>query len=342
MAREPAGARCAGPTSVPILHLHLLQRCNLSCAHCYSASSPTARAALTREEALGAVDLAERLGYTHLAISGGEPLLSPHLDAVLARARSFGMHASVVTNGIQAATPANLARLAGADSVCVSLDGIGATHDEMRGRAGAFDIALRALVAMGDAGLHCGVSCGVSRRSLDEMEAVAAVAHKAGAGFLHFHAVEASGRALDLPTERLLARSDETVLYVASHLLAQAAAGRFAIHCDLLHKDCVAEAPTLLYGEPLQAGSVAAQLGVLVVEPTGLLSPVCYGFERRLSLGSLSQAIATHGESVAAALPPVAAALAAAGAALRQQLEADEEWVVFNPSAELARVAALQ
>lgn len=326
-----------------ILHLHLLQRCNLSCAHCYSDSGPAARAALTLDDALGTVTLGARLGYTHVAISGGEPLLSPHLEAVIDRAKSLGQHVSVVTNGLQVTRTAPRHRLTGADSVCVSLDGARATHDAMRRRTGAHDAALRAITALRDAGLPCGVSCGVSRRSLDELEDVAVAAIGAGASFLNFHAVEPAGRGQTLGSDQVLDRAGQTVLFVAVHLLARAAAAGCAMHCDLVHKDRLAASPSLVYAGTDQAaaiGSVAARLGVLVVEPDGRLAPVSYGFPSGWLLGTLRQALDTGGDSVEIALPSMTRALNAAGAALLQELHADDDWVVLNPSAELARVAA--
>lgn len=343
-AQAPMSLVRAGPTSVPILHLHLLQRCNLSCLHCYSDSGPAAGAALTLKQALGAVELGKKLGYTHVAISGGEPLLSPHLESVIAQARALGQHVSVVTNGIQASDPAQTKRLAGADSVCVSLDGVGATHDALRRRQGAYDRALRALTVINGAGLQCGASCGVSTRNLDELEAVVASAVGAGASFVNFHAVEAAGRALAMAPGEFLDRAGQTVLYVAAHVIAQAVADSCTVHCDLVHKLVASEHPRLLYaGEPERSpdgGSLASQLGVLVVEPTGLLSPVCYGFDRVLSLGNVQQAIDSQGGSIMSILASVTQALSVAGKSLLQELETDEDWVVFNPSAELARTAA--
>jgi len=263
---------------------------------------------------------------------------------VIARARELEQHVSIVTNGIQAADLAQANRLAGANSVCVSLDGVGATHDAMRRRPGAYDRALRALAALSDAGLQCGASCGVSAHNLDELETVVDSAVGAGASFVNFHVVEAAGRALAMGTAELLDRHSQTVLYVAAHVIAQAVADSCTVHCDLLHKRAAAEHPRLLYaGEPESARGVigfASQLGVLVVEPTGLLSPVCYGFDRSLSLGTLRQAIDSAGRSTFEALPSVMRALAVAGESVLRELEVDDDWVVFNPSAELARVAA--
>ncbi|MFT4100216.1 MAG: radical SAM protein [Burkholderiaceae bacterium] len=327
------------------MHLHLLQRCNLSCLHCYSDSGPGATAALTLDEALGAVELGKALGYTHVAISGGEPLLSPHLEAVIAKARALDQQVSIVTNGLQAADPAQTKRLSGADSVCVSLDGVGATHDAMRRRSGAYVRALRALTAISDAGLQCGVSCGVSTRNLDELEAVVASASSAGASFVNFHAIEAAGRALAMGSGELLDRETQTVLYVAAHLIARAVADSCTVHCDLVHRLVASEHPRLLYADAPERGpngdNIGSRLGVLVVEPSGLLSPVCYGFDRALSLGTVQQAIESRGDSIARNMAPVMQTLAESGDLLLRELETDEDWVVFNPSAELARTAAL-
>ena len=327
---------------MPILHLHLLQRCNLQCAHCYSDSGPAESAALKLDDAMGAVTLGARLGYTHVAISGGEPLLSPHLEAVIEHAKALGQHVSVVTNGLQVTWAAARKRLAGADSVCVSLDGARATHDAMRRRSGAYDAALRAISSLGEAGLPCGVSCGVSSRSLEELEEVTAAAMGAGASFLNFHAVEPAGRGTGLGADQLLDRSGQTVLYVAVHLLARAAEAGCAVHCDLVHKDQLVANAKLVYAAADPAGdsaSVAHRLGVLVVEPDGRLAPVSYGFPSGWSLGSLRQALNTHGDSIEAALPRMRRALSVTGAALLSELEVDDEWVVLNPSAELARLA---
>lgn len=338
---SPHGLACAGPTSVPIMHLHLLQRCSLQCLHCYSESGPAAATALTVDQALGAVTLADELGYTHIALSGGEPLLFPQLDLVIERACALDLHVSIVTNGMQAHDPANLSRLANADSVCVSLDGVGATHDTMRQRQGAYVRALRGLASMREAGLHCGVSCGVTTRNIDELEAVVAAATQAGARFVNFHAIEAAGRAVTLQHGMLLDRASQTVLYVASSLIGQSVACSCSVHCDLVHKAEIAKRPQMLYLEAMpipQSGTPASQLGVLVVEPTGHLAPVCYGFDRKWSLGTLQQAIDSDGASVAEHLPAVTAALRRAGKTLLRDLD-EEDWVVFNPSAELARTA---
>src|SRR3954470_6102458 len=101
-----------GPTGIaPVLQLHPSRRCNIACAHCYSSSGPQAREELPLQLLSGCLEEAASLGYRQLAVSGGEPLLYHSLAALLARARSLGMLASITTNGMLA-TPARWGTLA--------------------------------------------------------------------------------------------------------------------------------------------------------------------------------------------------------------------------------------
>jgi MoaA/NifB/PqqE/SkfB family radical SAM enzyme len=82
----------------PILaHLIPMRRCNLACGYCneYDAvSNPVPLDAM-----LARVDKLAELGTAMITISGGEPLLHPQLEQIVARMRKRGMLASVITNG---------------------------------------------------------------------------------------------------------------------------------------------------------------------------------------------------------------------------------------------------
>jgi Fe-coproporphyrin III synthase len=160
-----------GPTALPILHLHVLRRCNLRCLHCYSSSGPGETDELSLPGALAAIDLAAAWGYTHVAVSGGEPLLYCHLDDVLEHALRRGLSSSVVTNGLRATRPEILETLRKSGNVTVSFDGAAPRHDAMRLREGAFDAALRALEALSRSGIDCGAAYGATRANVDDLEA---------------------------------------------------------------------------------------------------------------------------------------------------------------------------
>ncbi|MGC9292998.1 MAG: radical SAM protein [Acidobacteriaceae bacterium] len=100
-----------------------MRRCNLSCAYCneYDAVSDP----VPLPEMLGRIDHLARLGTSVITISGGEPLLHPELDAILARIRRHGSMAGMITNGYLL-TPERIARLnhAGLDHMQISIDNV--------------------------------------------------------------------------------------------------------------------------------------------------------------------------------------------------------------------------
>src|ERR1043166_9301717 len=83
-------ARGLASTDHPVLaHLIPIRRCNLSCAYCNEYddhSKPVAIEALFER-----VDRLAALGTNITTISGGEPLLHPELDRLIARIRKRGM-----------------------------------------------------------------------------------------------------------------------------------------------------------------------------------------------------------------------------------------------------------
>src|SRR5437764_5832576 len=74
-----------------------MRRCNLACAYCneYDDFSPP----VAKELMFSRIDHLAKLGTTIIVISGGEPLLHPELDEIIARIRYHGMIAGMITNG---------------------------------------------------------------------------------------------------------------------------------------------------------------------------------------------------------------------------------------------------
>jgi len=85
-------------TDHPLLaHIIPVRRCNLACEYCneyddLSKPVPT-------ETMFQRVDKLGHLGTSVVTISGGEPLLHPELDEIIARIRKRGMIAGMITNG---------------------------------------------------------------------------------------------------------------------------------------------------------------------------------------------------------------------------------------------------
>jgi MoaA/NifB/PqqE/SkfB family radical SAM enzyme len=104
-------------------HIVPMRRCNLACTYCNEfddVSKPT-----PIDEMLRRIDHLGRLGTAVITISGGEPLLHPELDQIIARIRKTGAIAGMITNGYFL-MPDRIARLnqAGLDHMQISIDNV--------------------------------------------------------------------------------------------------------------------------------------------------------------------------------------------------------------------------
>src|SRR2546427_860796 len=74
-----------------------IRRCNIDCGYCNEydkVSAPVETATMRRR-----IDHLARLGTSVVAFSGGEPMLHPELDGLIAHIRRRGMMAGLITNG---------------------------------------------------------------------------------------------------------------------------------------------------------------------------------------------------------------------------------------------------
>jgi len=123
------------PTSIV---LSLTERCNARCVHCdiWKNRGQEDRPSLDQWRSVIA-DLREWLGPVQVTFSGGEALLNRDTIDLLAFGGSLGLFIEVLTHGFweDQTKIASVARARPA-RVTVSLDGIGETHDLVRGREG--------------------------------------------------------------------------------------------------------------------------------------------------------------------------------------------------------------
>lgn len=104
-------------------HIVPMRRCNLACTYCNEFDNVSDPVAI--EEMERRIDHLGRLGTSVITISGGEPLLHPELDRVVARIRHTGAIAGMITNGYLL-MPERIERLnrAGLDHMQISIDNV--------------------------------------------------------------------------------------------------------------------------------------------------------------------------------------------------------------------------
>lgn len=124
----------------PVVVWNLIRRCNLSCIHCYTSSADKPFHGELSLEEIGQVLLdLKAFGVTALILSGGEPLMHPDLFVIATQAKAMGFYLGLSSNGtLIDTTMARSIAQAKFDYVGVSLDGMEAHHDRMRGKRGAF------------------------------------------------------------------------------------------------------------------------------------------------------------------------------------------------------------
>ncbi|MBF0158552.1 MAG: heme d1 biosynthesis radical SAM protein NirJ [Magnetococcales bacterium] len=150
----------------PVVVWNVIRRCNLQCHHCYSASADRDFSdELTTAEALRVIDDLAAMPVAAIIFSGGEPLLRQDLLVLVAAARSHGLYVALSSNGLLLAdeTMADQVAAAGFDYVGISLDGLEAHHDQIRGQTGAFRQTVQGIRHACQRGLNVGLRYTLTR-----------------------------------------------------------------------------------------------------------------------------------------------------------------------------------
>ena len=137
--------RLAGRKRYPlVLMLEPLFRCNLACAGCGKIQYPAQvlRKHLTVEKCLQAV---EECGAPMVSIPGGEPLMYPEIDRLVAELVKRKKYVYLCTNAILLKEKLDLFTPSKYLSFSVHMDGLREEHDEAVCRDGVYDQAVPAI-----------------------------------------------------------------------------------------------------------------------------------------------------------------------------------------------------
>jgi hopanoid biosynthesis associated radical SAM protein HpnH len=154
VARYVLSQKLRGVKRYPlVLMLEPLFRCNLACAGCGKIQHPTEilRQNLSPASCFKAVD---ECGAPIVSIPGGEPLLHPQIDEIVAGLVERKKYVYLCTNALL--LKEHLHRFAATKylSFSVHMDGPRAEHDKAVCREGVYDIAIDAIKTAVDAGFR--------------------------------------------------------------------------------------------------------------------------------------------------------------------------------------------
>lgn len=164
-----------------IVGWELTLACNLRCRHCGSSAALPRSDELTLEESLAICDQFPELLVQDVYFTGGEPLLRPDWPAIATHLGKLGIGSKILTNGLTLdSDTVSQMKDAGISGVGVSIDGLEATHDHIRGRAGLFRRLLSGIARVQNADFPVTVITTVNALNLTELPALFALLRSIG------------------------------------------------------------------------------------------------------------------------------------------------------------------
>ncbi|MFW0795535.1 mycofactocin radical SAM maturase [Gordonia sp. CPCC 205515] len=177
----------------------LTYACNLACVHCLSSSGKRDPRELSTEQCKAIIDELQRMQVFYVNIGGGEPTVRPDFWELVDYATSHQVGVKFSTNGLRIDKKV-AARLAASDyvDVQISLDGATAeVNDAVRG-PGSFDMAVRALENLHEAGFKdAKISVVMTRQNVAQLDEFKALADRYNAT-LRITRLRPSGRGADV------------------------------------------------------------------------------------------------------------------------------------------------
>ncbi len=148
----------------------LTLQCNMRCLHCGSNAGKKREHELSLQECLRLADDLHRLGCKHVTLIGGELFLYPGWEKIARRLDEHGILVNIITNSwLMSETQLAQIAYAGLTNVGISLDGLEARHDKIRGRSGSFRRILKAFDRLHQKDVAVGVVTTVMDLNLNDL-----------------------------------------------------------------------------------------------------------------------------------------------------------------------------
>jgi radical SAM protein with 4Fe4S-binding SPASM domain len=189
------GMGCIGYPGHPVWEV--TGACNLRCIHCHAVSGQADPNELTTDEGKKLIDmLAATSEFRTLIYTGGEPLVRPDIFELLRHSQQAGLANIIATNGTLIDEEMAF-KLKDHGVVCnaISIDAADRqTHDAIRNKPGAFDLALRAIEATKKAGILLQINTTAMEYNMPHLPELIDFADDCGAGIMLMYQLVAVGR----------------------------------------------------------------------------------------------------------------------------------------------------
>lgn len=286
---EKAGL-VAGPFRT--IQIHPTRKCNLSCLHCYSGSSPQLKEMLDIESLKRFLAYAFEQGFNNISVSGGEPFLYTHLEELFRFTRSIGYQNTMASNGLLLQSEKNQRILEYVDLIAISVDGPRELHDHIRQQEGAYDKMMKGIDVLKRLNKPFGFIHTITPQSWKSLLWLAEMACEKGAGLLQLHPLEMYGRAAQTLSGSCFDDTLAHQAFILASYLRSKYGEKMVVQLDLLHRDYLETFPQVVNTferQCAQKGGLANLLDTIVVEETGRILPIAYGFSPSLAIGNVHE-----------------------------------------------------
>ncbi|ODG98058.1 heme biosynthesis protein [Nostoc sp. KVJ20] len=173
-------------------------KCNLACSHCGSRAGHERTKELSTEEALDLVKQMAEVGIKEVTLIGGEAFLRPDWLEIAKAINDAGMLCGMTTGGYGISLEtAQKMKEAGIRTVSVSIDGLEATHDRLRGKKGSWKYAFKTMSHLREVGISFGCNTQINRLSAPEFPRIYECIRDAGARAWQIQLTVPMGNAAD-------------------------------------------------------------------------------------------------------------------------------------------------
>ncbi len=161
-----------------LVYWEMTNACGLACRHCRaSANAERSPLELTTAEGFRLLDEITGFGrpYPHVVFTGGDPLLRPDLEELVAgaTARAIGCSLAPAATGLLTKDALDRLKAAGIQNISLSIDGSTAEiHDGFRMVAGTFETTLESARIAREAGLPIQVNTLITDETLGDLPAI--------------------------------------------------------------------------------------------------------------------------------------------------------------------------
>lgn len=154
-----------------LVHIKLTDECNLSCKYCYAESGAVAyKTFLSLEELKKIADDVKKISsHVDYTLSGGEPMMYPHLFEFMEYLKSLGNNIFLLTNGMYI-TEENAPKIAKLCSLIkISIDGSNEEVNALTRGKNSFSGALRGYELLKKHGANVQITMTVTKTNIDDI-----------------------------------------------------------------------------------------------------------------------------------------------------------------------------